>query len=162
METREVRLVFGDWSGDGHQLTKIIRLNLTGDDVSDEAMRTARLKAEEASGIVLESLLEEYEEYEIDEDDFFAILDAGMDIRQPENEDVIIGYSVDFMDKQRVAEAKLDPNASDYYFDAVRLVMAFLSFDMDNFSYSVVPEPDTILGNYGAVVNGFGYGLFSS
>lgn len=44
--------------------------------------------------------------------------------------------------------------------DAVRLVMFFLGYGIEGFSYRVVPD-DVIIGGVGAPLESFGYGLFS-
>ncbi len=158
VQEREVTLKFGDWSEDGHGKSESIRVRLVGNDVSNEALAEARAKAEEKTGIKLERIFNDYEDSQISVDDFVKIVSLGLPLGDsPHVKHSGLYYHLD------------EPDELEEYFpgeavqgedlDALRVVLAFLGYQIPNFSYRVVKE-DVILGGYGAVVKSFGYGLF--
>lgn len=162
LQTRIVEVNIGDWGHDGHGWSKNTRLELTGADVSDEALKAAKKRAKKATGFKVDDFFSDYENMTLEYGALPKILEAGMDIGNVENSSDTHVYFIDKYEVEDAIEAGYKNLVADREFDAVKLLMAFLGFGIDGFSYREVPAPTPIVGGYNAVINSFGYGLFVS
>lgn len=170
LQTREAILRIGDWSDDGHGKHVEARVRMTGVDVSNESLAAARKRAEEALGFELESICQEYEESSIGVDELTKLIELEFPIFTPPDaiESDIIVWLRDGDGEWAIEQAEEDGFVvSDEVrqalkkegIDAVRLIMAFLGYGVEQFSYELVPA-DIIVGGHGAPGGSFGYGLF--
>lgn len=159
---RIVTLTLGDWSSDGHSMTKTFIVKLSGDDVSDEAIRRNRKAAETAIGFPLESICEEWKDNYLRYEQLEQLLTHGLIVpgvgtnpRMISERKIINVLPEDFEALSGVAGIR--------DVDAVTLALSFAGYGDPSFSWEPV-EIDNILGGYGDLPLGssFGYGLFYS
>ena len=162
LQTRMVEANFGDWGHDGHGWSESVRLELTGEDVSDEALTVAKKRANEATGLEIDTFFSDYENSFLEYGFLMKLLKAGMDIGNSEKTDLSQYYFIDDGEVEAAIEAGYKNLVANREFDAVKLVMAFLGFGIKGFSYREVPAPTPIVGGSKAVISNFGYGLFTS
>jgi len=162
MQTRTVEMLIGDWANDGHGKNQLVRLELSGDDVSDEALKLSLAAAEAAVGTKLEDLFPEKYNSLLEDTDFIAMLEAGFDIsnvgasKPPTTPTVWYYVSEDAVRKaSKLGYKDLDDVGE---WDAVKLLMGFFGFAISNFSYREI-APELLIGK-GGLAESFGYGLF--
>lgn len=169
---RKVQLTLGDWSGDGHSITESVLVTISGDDVSDEALKKAREAAEAASGVDLEKFFSRYEESSLDLTALKKLLRSGIPFLKLYE---YKSHGPNFMVDEDALEALQEDEDFKAYgdqlailqqgveeedgFEVLALLMAFLGYGIPNFSYKPM-KLDTIVGTFGAPVRGFGYGLY--
>ena len=147
---RLVKVVLGDWAGDGNGITDAYILKISGSDVCDESLNAAVKNAEFSTGVKVNSLFSSWEDCSISENDFLVMLG-------------FFGSSLlDFKDDTHIY--KITDSSGDVLqdreFSVLALLMAFFSFGIEGFAYEVVEFP-VIVGDYNAPVQTFGYGLFT-
>lgn len=157
---RIVTLTLGDWSGDGHSMTKVFIVKLSGDDVSDEAIRRNRTAAETAVGFLLESLCEEYEDNTLYYNQLEKLLAFGV-IDPVSCVSTALYSKVINVDPDEFEE--LSGVGGVDQLDALAVAMGFAGYGDPSFAWEPVIL-DNILGGYGntALGSSFGYGLFYS
>jgi hypothetical protein len=139
--------------------------------VSDSALQTAREKAESLTGVDLGPLFSDYGVSYMAGDVVKRILLAGIPaLAVNEGDDYVPGFFIEDEDLEELeADEELQPyseqlalirEANEYDgLSIVVLIMSFLGYGIEGFKYDPV-KIDTIVGTYGAPLNGFGYGLF--
>lgn len=169
---RKVQLTLGDWSGDGHNITESVLITISGDDVSDKALKKARKAAEAASGVDLEKFFSSYEDSSLGLEDLKKLLRSGLPFLKLHE---YKSHGPNFIVDEDVLEALQEDDEFKAYgeqlailqqgiededgFEVLALLMAFLGYGIPNFSYKPL-KLDTIVGTYGAPLRGFGYGLY--
>lgn len=159
MQTRIVGLEIGDWSGDGHEKSKKFRVQITGADVSNEALTAAKDRAAEAVGFPLDHLFAGYEDCVISMEHAEALVAAG--ITPAPCDDEISEFPFYYVE---VDES--NPDEYDYRYEtysAVALAMSYLGYRIDGFEYEILveDEPEYVVGAGNAIIPSFGYGLLS-
>lgn len=168
---RTVKVVLGDWSGDGHSITETLIYKIKGADVSNEALQKAREAAEEATGVKIDTLFVDYELTTLDGASLKSILMNGAPVLKVNKGDTYIpGFFVeDEVLEELEADAELKPyakelarirDANEYDgMSVIALLMGFLGYGIEGFKYSPV-KIDTIVGGGERPLHGFGYGLY--
>lgn len=155
---RVVKLVFGDWSDDGHGKTDTVIVKLSGQDVSDEALEASRVKSDEDFGQNLLDLFSNYEDNTISPELYQALVEDGFG--GSDGEDDFIIYVVG----QGVAEEAK-------YLSALEVFLYWLGRNIEDFNYEVLTdEYPTLVGGYNSILKSpegwsstsFGYGLYFS
>lgn len=179
---RQVTLNIGDWADDGHGKYKTVRALIDGSDVSNEALKNNLNKFEKETGVRLKDLLENYQETQIEIDTFLKIIKSGVRLDIDEGP---LTFNVDFeyFNLQNFCEdpenKNLDKETLEYLkdlekeiesakpykglaFNSAQLLLEIFGFEDNTFEYEIIqPKDDVIVGGYKAVINSFGYGLFS-
>lgn len=160
MMKRTVDMLLGDPGDDGHGKSSLVRAKVIGEDVSNEALKAGRLRAEAATGVELHEILSEYEDPSIFSEAAADMLRAGLKFRKCEVFEK--GFSIDDMDE--LIDEGLLPKNSPELFSAGGLLLEYFGFGIEGFKYKVVDYRDSlIVGSYTekAPLSSFGYGLFS-
>lgn len=162
-QSRIVETTFGDWAHEGHGRTLNLRFELSGRDVSDEALLASLKQAELAVGIKLETIFSDNENSSLYGEYLMKILEGGLLIGNVDTtKDTKLAYYVDDDTVDCAIEAGHKDLASNREFDAVKLVMAFIGFSIENFTYREIIPPKPLIGGFNALIENFGYGLFSN
>lgn len=182
METRNVTIILGDWSGDGHNETEKVHLILSGNDVGDAALAQNRKAFEKATRLDAKELFSEYEHNFLRAEDFITLLESGIKFKDA-NGGTRLDKSFDLAlddpslinelneqgTKAYWVDTKGESHMHHYMLSAGDLLMQILGFGDSSFSYEVIPDPDypVIVGDYRHSGNkpemplsSFGYGLF--
>jgi hypothetical protein len=186
MEERKVTVILGDWSMDGHNITKKFHVKVSGNDVSDAVLLKNRERFTEVTGVELgdNGLFSEYENFSACSEIVEAMLDAGIVFQDygfcgPRDIPFYVKTSdgnlierlkvngVNFAFSQGLGDGKVE---NSYSLSAVALLFSILGFGDKSFSYEIIPMPDypMIVGSYRRPAEGspiplesFGYGLFN-
>lgn len=140
-------------------------LELTGADVSNEALVSARRKAEAVVGFSLDDVCSDFEDCVMFSENVLSLLRHGFSLFDVDD-DVESSYRVPvFLEDDVAFDLELSGFSVDeekirFGVDAVRLVMFFLGYGIKGFSYRVVPD-NVIISGVGAPLESFGYGLFA-
>lgn len=127
---RTVRIVLGDWSGDGHCNTETVHVNVGGEDVSDAALAASYTAMADQLGVDLSEIVNDYEDYSISAEYYEQILEAGfVSDLDPENyhSDEVI-YVADVIDEKTGDEVEIG---------AVELVMFYVGSRIPGFTWSI-------------------------
>lgn len=171
---RTVKLVLGDWSGDGHSVTETIILRIRGENVSDEALKNAREQAEKLTGVKIDRLFTSDAVPYLEGVAVKRILLEGIPAFEINGEpsNVVEGPGF-YVSEANLQELKADPELASYAkqlayieeageyegLNVITFLMAYLSYGIEDFDYEQI-KIDTIVGTYGAPLSGFGYGIF--
>lgn len=162
---RRVKMVLGDWGGDGHSITETIVLKLSGDDVSNLALSKSRAAATEETGVDIAYLFEDYEVSAMPLASAKAILEAGMTFEDESSPGPAFWIDGEAMN-ELVASGYFNESYKDTegYFSVVALLMAYLSFGVEGLTYEIDEDLETIVGGYGNDVpfTRFGYGFYGN
>lgn len=151
MQTRIVSINVGDWSVDGSGIVRSLRIELSGSDVSNEALAAAYERATKAVGFPLSDLFQDYEESSMTSRQSRALIEAG--INHVVFDDGPLNYIIDGQEVE-------DPEEDGYDgYDAVALAMAYIGYGIEGFTYKILPDEESIIGGYNAIVESYGYGL---
>lgn len=150
------RLRIGDWSGDGHSQFEDVDVAISGDDVSEDALLRSYDSAVEATGVDLRDVVDDYECSRITPDVWDRLSAVWSRRTVPGG-------------KSHGPEVCIDTGEYENYLPFTELVMMFLGYSINDFSWRYVARPTLLIGGHDAVVgnggkNGssfFGYGLFS-
>lgn len=139
----KVKLNLGDWSQDGHNLTKVVILevNKTVKEIQDAYRKSCK-----DSGVELHELCSEYNDDVIDRETIEKLNNFGIDTLSW----VYDSYEVD--------------NNDDVYFNILGfrdLILDFIKVSLPDLTYEIVKDDiPSINGFWGDLNVSFGYGLF--
>jgi len=139
----KVKLNLGDWSQDGHNLTKVVILevNKTVKEIQDAYRKSCK-----DSGVELHELCSEYNDDVIDRETIEKLNNFGIDTLSWVHD----SYEVD--------------NDDDVYFNILGfrdLILDFIKVSLPDLTYEIVEDDiPNINGFWGDLNVSFGYGLF--
>lgn len=151
MDSRLLEIVMGDWSDDGDGRKETVLVRVWGEDSTDDAMRDARDRAIEATGVEFSELFAGGEGPSISSDDLDTLVENGFDPAWPKSD--IGGKTPSFW---------RSCGASDETpYSAVSLLMFYASFGSPDIGWEIVLPP-TVVGSHNSILGaGFGFGLIS-
>lgn len=158
MMKRTVDMILGDWGNDAGGRTSLVRARVIGEDITNEALLQARLRATEASGVDLNEILCDYEDNELFGGAAEEILKAGMKLRPREVFEV--GFTISEDDMEDLIEEGLLPEGSGRDFSAGSLLLEYFGYGIEGFKYKVIDyRENLIVGGSNLPLDRFGYGL---
>ncbi len=166
---RTVKIVLGDWSGDGHGKTDTTVVTLRGDDVSDAALNNSYRSAVEETGVdLMNDVFSRYEDSTFDMSRVEKVWEAGKVARVAAHKTAELAGKGSFCSAGIFFDEDYpEPTDEDSYdFSAVELLLSFIGYAVPNFSWTIVDiptligGPETVLSDGNSRVTSFGYGLF--
>lgn len=161
---RTAKIAIGDWSDDGHGKCKDVTVKLVGKDVSNARMTEAYKRAVEEIGVDIAEVFKDYEASSIELDDLKKICDSGYKIHPIDYDSDDLATNTEDIFDDIPAEWFVDGDKEDDLISVVHLLMYYLSYGIEDFSYSLVKtRSDYIIGHYArdTPVTTFGYGLLA-
>lgn len=161
---RRLSVVIGDFSGDGHGHCEIVHVEVSGSEITDEALQRSFTAAVISAGFSPYDVLCDYEESSLTADRWSALQEVwsrGESARNAAQGEGGEHLSFRYSDALETGECS-DATHTE---SAVSLVMAFVGFDIPYFSWRVIPYPKSVVGGWNPIATGmgtstmFGYGL---
>ena len=182
--SRRVSIVIGDYSGDGHGQTETVTVDISGGDISDAALSRSFDEAVKEVGFSPYEVLNQYEDSTLSSADWDAlkgVWDRGAKARATAEENFGSSFlSVGFSHPEPLESATYvtdtdnadgtTSSTGEAHSSVVALVMAFVGYAIPDFSWNVVPCPDSLVGGWNPLLkspgnehvgDALGYGVFS-
>lgn len=130
----EKTITIGDYSGDGHGMASKFMVRMSGDDVSDEALKTSYAAAVKSAGFGLYDVFNEYNVPRISKEKWASMRDVwskGLNTYVGSGD---VQSEIGFVKWDVGDEFEIE-------IDAVELVMAFVGYTIPNFRWEMIPFP---------------------
>lgn len=155
---RRLSVVIGDFSGDGHGHCETVHVEVSGSEITDEALQRSFTAAVISAGFSPYDVLCDYEESSLTADRWSALQEVWS--RGESARNAAQGEGGEYPSFSYTDDYGLERTES-----AVSLVMAFVGFGVPNFSWRVIHAPKSVVGGWNPIATGtststmFGYGL---
>lgn len=133
-------------------------VRISGADVSNDALLAAKNRANIATCVPIDLLFTALDCDFVEAYQAKAIRDAGIELVEVPDDDKSRPWFC-VLDENENGNTEDDPRC----YDAVALVLSYLGYGIEDFSYVIVPEekPEVIVGEGSSILDHYGYGITS-